>query len=47
MLWFSVVLLVALVVGLLYFAWEHSRSAHGRMRGLRGDQWRRGDVAGE
>ncbi len=47
MLWFWIVLLIALVVALLYFAWEHSRSAHGRMRGMRGEQWRRGEVVEE
>ncbi len=43
---FVIGLLIALVVAVVYFAWEHSRNAHGRMRGMRGDLWRRA-TAGE
>ncbi len=44
---FVIGLLIAFVVAVLYFAWEHSRSAHGRMRGMRGDEWRHGADGGE
>ncbi len=38
---FVIGLVIALVVALLYFAWEHVRSGRGRMRGMRGEDWRR------
>ncbi len=44
---FVIGLVIALVVALLYFAWEHARSARGRMRGMRGDAWRRADASAD
>ncbi len=44
---FVIGLVIALVVALLYFAWEHSRSARGRMRGMRGEAWRQADTGAE
>ncbi len=38
---FVIGLVIAFVVAVVYFAWEHARSTRGRMRGMRGDQWRR------
>ncbi len=35
MMGFVIGLLIALVVPLLYFAWEHGRWRHGRMRAMR------------
>ncbi len=44
---FVIGLLIALVVAVLYFAWEHARNARGRMRGMRGDAWRRAEAGEE
>ncbi len=44
---FVIGLVIALVVAVAYVAWEHSRWRHGRLRGMLGDAWRRGEGAAE